>query len=327
VIAALLVPALWMGSQAAAAGPAPEQLFREATAAYEAGDMATAQARLEPFRSKYAEHRLYWPANLLWARCTTDAAESERRFRLLAQAAPAETRKECDLEVAHLLLLRDRWADAERAYAAFLDANAGDERAELAVYWRAVCLKELGRPAEALGVAEGEWRGGRQDRWKAPAGLLVGSLREAKRDLAGAHATYVDLAEAPWAADFRPQALLGAAKTTKVAAERERLCRALIKGWPDSPEADEARALVHEPARAGKRFGVQVGAFAQSGNAAAEKKKWAKRGKKVIVVKRRHETLGELYFVMLGPYPTRGQADSVAKGLKGEGVSCAVAVY
>ena len=327
MIAVLLVASVLACGPARAAGPAPEDLFRDATAAYQAGDLVTAAARLEPFRTKYADHRLAWPANLLWARCTTDPAESERRFRLLAKTAPPETRKECDLEVASLLLLRERWGDAERAYAAYLDANAGDERAEEAVYWRAVCLKSLGRDADALGLAEGERRNGRQDRWKALAGLLAGSLRLAARDLPGAHAVYVDLVGAAWGADVKPQALLGAAKSATSAAECNRYSRAVIDGWPDAPEAAEARSLIHEKPPPDRPFAVRVGAFAQPGNAAAERKKWVQRGKKVVVLKRHHETFGELYFVFLGPYPTKAKAELVAKELKGEGISCGVTPF
>ncbi|MEK7475162.1 MAG: SPOR domain-containing protein [Candidatus Coatesbacteria bacterium] len=327
MIAVLVAASVWLGCPAGAAGPAPEDLFSEATAAYQAGDFVKAAARLEPFRGKYADHRLAWPANLLWARCTTDPAESERRFRLLAKTAPPETRKECDLEVASLLLLRERWKDAERAYAAYLDANAGDERAEEAVYWRAVCLRSLGRDAEALGLAEGERRNGRQDRWKALAGLLAGTIRLAAKDLPGANAIYVDLAGAAWGQDVKPQALLGAAKSTKNAAECNRYARAVIDGWPDSPEAAEARGLIHEKAPPDRPYAVRVGAFAQPGNAAAERKKWKQRGKQVVVLKRHHETFGELFFVFLGPYPTKAKAELVAKELKADGVSCGVTPF
>lgn len=325
---ALLV-AGWLlaAGSAGAAAPAPEDLYREANAAFEAGDLETAAAKLQPFQAKYSSHRLAWPANLLWARCTTEPEEAERRFRKLAGTAPPETRKECELEVARLLVLRDRYEDAERAYAAFLESNPEDERAEEASYWRAACLKALGREAEAGSIAEAELRKGRQDRWRALSGILLGTIKYAKGDSAGAHALFTEIAAAPWGADVRPQALLGAAKSVKDPDEVRRLCNAVIKGYPDSPEADEARRLINASPEAGARFGVQVGAFAQPGNAAAERKKWTKRGKKVVVLKRKHESFGELFFVLLGPYPTREQADLVAKELKGEGVSCRVSAY
>jgi hypothetical protein len=47
--------------------PPPEELFAQASASFEAGDPAAASGRLELFRSTYADHRLYWPASLLWA--------------------------------------------------------------------------------------------------------------------------------------------------------------------------------------------------------------------------------------------------------------------
>jgi cell division septation protein DedD len=336
MIAVLLAGSLWWGGRVMAAAPAPEDLFRDANAAYEAGDLAGAEAKLEPFRGKFASHRLAWPANLLWARCTTDPAESERRFRLLAGTAPPETKRECELAVAHLLMIRNRNADAERAYADFLAANADDERAEEAAYWRAVCLRALGREPEAEPLAEREMRGGRQDRWRAFAGLLLGSIRLGRKDLAGARAVYAELAANAWAEDVRPQALLGAAKSSRNGEEAGKAARALVRDFPDSPEAAEARALVHPladasasgpasvSAPASRRWGVQVGAFAQAGNAAVERRKWTKEGRKVVVLKRHHETFGELFLVYLGPYPTREQAEAVAKELKAGGAECRV---
>ncbi len=301
------------------AAPSPEELFAGASAAFDAGDPDAASSRLDEFRSRYADHRLFWPASLLWARCATRAEEADRRFKAVMESAPPDTKAECELELAHLLLMRERYPEAELAFAEWLEAHPDDERAEGAVYWKAVCLKEEGKEPEALAAADGEYRHGRQEGTRALAGLLVASVARTRGDMATANSVYRALVDAPWAGSVRPQALLGAAQSARTAADQRRLGDRLIKAFPDSEEADTIRATLKKPPRTKGKFGVQVGAYKITAAAKAEVAKWVRQGKAAKIVKRPSPAYGSMQCVILGPYATRGAAEAERDAIKAAG--------
>ncbi len=241
--------------------------------------------------------------------------------------APPDTKAECELEVAHLLALQEKYPEAERAYGAWLAAYGSDERAEGARYWRALCLKEVGREAEAETVAAALAREARQEAWRGPAALLAASLMAARNDRAAAAKAYAALAVAPWGAPVRPQALLGAAKTAATVEVSRKFCRDLIRTFPDAAEAEAARELLHEPKHGGSRFGVQVGAYQKEANAKAEKAKWTKVGRKADIVRRDHASLGRLYFVILGPFPSFDAAVSARDAVRASGATAQITSY
>lgn len=321
--------ALWLALLAPAGrtAPPPEDLFAQASAAFEAGDPAGASAQLETFRSAYADHRLYWPASLLWARCAIQPEEAERRFKAVMAQAPADTRAECELELAHVAFTRERYPEAEVAFAEWLDAHPHDERAEGAAYWRAVCLKEQGKEPESVAAAQEEYLHGRQDGYRSLAGFLVATVTAARGDMPGAHRVFRVLAEAEWARSIRPQALLGAAKSAPTPAAQRKLGEALVKAYPETDEADAVRVLLKKPPRARGRFGVQVGAYKSPAFARAELAKWKKAGKRGKIVKRPAPGFGSLQFVILGPYPSRGDAELEKDALKAGGTFSQITSY
>lgn len=264
---------------------------------------------------------------MLWARCAIQPEEAERRFRAVMESAPAETRAECELELAHLSLMRERYPEAEVAFAEWLDAHPNDERAEGALYWKAVCLREEGKVPEAVAAADEEYRRGRQDGYRALAGLLVATLTSAGGDVAGAHRVYRALVEAEWARSVRPQVMLGAARTAGTPADQRRLGEALVKAYPETDEADLARAMLKKPPRTRGRFGVQVGAFKSLAFAKAELAKWKKQSKPGKIVKRPAPGFGALQFVILGPYPTRGAAELEKSALQAAGSASQIVSY
>jgi len=180
-----------------------------------------------------------------------------------------------------------------------------------------VCLKELGKSREATAVLEPLRRDGRQDLWRGLAGLLA-SIKAGQEGRDPAYREYARLADAAWAQDVRPQALLGAAQMTSNAWKRKTLLKTLNKEYPESEEAAKARKLLKEPKRATTRFGVQVGAFVKTSGALAEQKRFAKAGNRVTVVKRKQIGL-VLQAVIIGPYDTRKQAARKTRQLKAQG--------
>ncbi len=299
---------------AAAAADTAEDLYARATAAHAAGDLAGAGTASAAIRAGDPAHRLYWPASLLWARCATDPATGEQRLRAVAAGAPAETKRQCELEIAHLMALGERWKEAEAAYAGWQAANPGDERADEAGYWRAASLDALDRRDDAEAEAGRIFGQGRQGGPRGLAGLLLGRLRAARGDRAGAHAVYTELVAAEWAGDLRPQALLGAATTAPTPAARDPLLRQIVKGFPSTGEADEARARLggsRRPAGPADSIGVQVGAFNNAGMAKSVLGKFTRKGRKGKVVVSQHERFGKLYVVVLGPFPSRARAEAV----------------
>lgn len=306
------------------AAPTAEDLYAQASAAFEAGDPATASVHLDDFRSRFADHRLFWPASMLWARCAIEPSEAEKRFKTVMEAAPADTKAECEMELAHLLFMREKYPEAEAAFAEWLDAHPHDERAEGAMYWKAVCLREEGKEPEAAAAALEEFKHGRQDGYRSLAGLLAAAMTHTRGDVPGAYALYRELAGAVWAKSVRPQALLGAAQSAATAAEQRKECEALVKTFPETDEADAARALLKKPARTRGRFGVQVGAYKSLAFAKIELAKWKKQGKPGRIVKRPAPGFGSLQFVILGPYPSRTAAELEKAAMKAAGVNSQV---
>lgn len=299
------------GTCAAPVAPAgtPEELYARAAASFDAGDFATADAACAALRAGDPAHRFYWPASLLWARCATDPAVAAARLKEVSIGAPAETRRQCELELAHLHALGERWAPAEAAYAAWLAAYPGDERGDEAGYWRAASLEVLGRGEDAEAEAARVLRQGRQPGPRALAGLLLARLRMARGDRTGAHAAYAELAGAPWGQDVRPQALLGAASTAPNTPVRDPFLRRLVKEHPATIEANEAKVLLGLAKRVPDRIGVQVGAFNNAAKARTVLARFTKRGRKGKVVASQHERFGKLFAVVLGPFPDRARAE------------------
>jgi len=306
------------------AAPTAEDLYAQASAAFEAGDPATASAQLDDFRSRFADHRLFWPASMLWARCALEPGEAEKRFKTVMDAAPADTKAECEMELAHLLFMREKYPEAEAAYAEWLDAHPHDERAEGALYWKAVCLREEGKEPEAAAAALEEFKHGRQEGYRSLAGLLAAAMTHTHGDVPGAYAIYRELAGASWARSVRPQALLGAAESAATPSAQRRECEALVKAFPETDEADAARAMLKKPPRTKGRFGLQVGAYKSLASAKVELAKWKKQGKSGRIVKRPAPGFGSLQFVILGPYPTRTAAELERASMKAAGVDSQV---
>jgi len=298
----------------------PEDLYQEAASAFTAGDMATAEKDLVEFRKEYETHQLYWSATLMWAKCAREPGEAERRFREAAEIAPPETKAECELEIARMLLMRDKFPEAEKAYSAWLAANTGDERGESARYWHAVCLKQTGRTEDAIQEAGSLGRDGRQNQWRALAGLLLAEMKSDAGDATGAHAQYSVLVAAEWAADVGPQALLGAAKTTKSDWKRKNLLNELVRRYPESFEAAEAGKILKGTSRAASRFGVQVGAYSKMSNAQVEKKRVIATGRSVAIIKRTQAGLS-LFSVIVGPFANRAAAEAAAREIRESGLA------
>ena len=305
-------------ASAALAASGPGDLYREATTAFESGDRAIAEAKLTVFRQRYPSHQLYWQASLMWARCARTPAEAAQRFSRLAQQAPPETKAECELEQAHLLMLQEKFSAAAAAYAVWLKARPRDERADVAGFWRGVCLNESGRGGEAQKILAVVCSAGQQSRWRAQAGLLLASIKAGQEGVEAAHREYGKLVDAAWAADVRPQALLGAAQTATNTWKRKTLLKTLDREYPKSAEAAKARAMLKERVPAGIRFGVQTGAFAERAHARAQQQKLTKEGYRVSIVKRKRADV-VLHAVLVGPFATRAQASLEAGALKARG--------
>jgi DedD protein len=311
-----------------AAAVTPEDLFRQASASYESGNLAEAEAQFAQFRREYPSHQLYWFAGTMWAKCATDPEEAEKRLHEVLDApnAPAEVKAECELELAHLALMQDSWDEAEKFYGAWLADHPADERGEAARFWRALSMRELGREDEAA-TALGELvMGGRQPSWRAMAGLLLGSLRFGQGNMAEARTVYREMAAAAWARDVRPQVLLGCANAAASASERSAAVKTLLKEYPESEEAASAKSMGGGKRKARTRWGVQVGAFSRAANAEAARKKWEKGGRHAAVTSRKMGHL-VLQTVVVGPFDTREAAEREARALKTAGTSALVTTY
>jgi cell division protein FtsN len=142
-------------------------------------------------------------------------------------------------------------------------------------------------------------RTGAADAWRGLAGLLLASVKEGMGDLAAAHREYSSLAEAAWAADVRPQALAGAARTVP-------------------RTAGHGKILERKSSKL--RFGVQVGAYAKKSYALQEKARLEKAGKTVRIVQRRHAAQ-ILHHVIVGSYGTHEEAGRAAEDLKAQGLA------
>jgi len=299
----------------------PEDLYQEASSAFAAGDLATAEKDLVEFRKEHETHQLYWSATLMWARCAKEPGEAERRFREAAEKAPPETKAECELEIARMLVMRDKFPEAEKAFSDWLAANPGDERGESAHYWHSFCLKQTGRTDEAIKEAGSLRSEGGQDQWRALAGLLLAGMKSDAGDAAGAHEEYAALVATEWASGIGPQALLGAAKTSPTEWERKKLLNELTRKYPDSPEAGEAAKLLKTPGRVvTPRFGVQVGAYSKMANAQIEKKRVVAQGRKAAIIKRTQAGLS-LFSVIIGPFATRAEAETAAREIRESGLA------
>lgn len=303
-----LRPGLMIGAALALvlAGPgaradAPGDLYAQGAALYEKGDREAAEIRFADFRRRYAEHRMFWPANLMWARCAADPKTAARRFREVGKGAPPAVRAECELELSHLLMMEGKFAEAAGAYGTWLRAHGKDERAEEAAYWRGFCLRQGGKAAEAAAVLDPLYRAGTRATWRGLAGLLLAEMAAGEKDREAAYDGYVALAEAPWARDVRPQALLGAARMTENSWRRKRFAGFLERDHPETDEAEEARKLLREAAGGGVRYGVQVGAFVSKAGALAEKEAFERKGHPATIVRREQVGL-DLYAVIVGPY-------------------------
>lgn len=240
--------------------------------------------------------------------------------------APPATKADCELEIAHVRMLAERWDAAGEAYGDWLEAHADDPRADEAGFYRGVCLKTAGKTEDAEEAMVALQQHARQELWRAQAALLVGAIRLDREDKAGAYAVYRDLAAADWARDVRPQALIGAARAAPDAGAWKKALTELVKRYPASPEAAEAAAQLKQPRPATPRFGIQVGAYGRKRGAEADLKAWRARGRSVAVVRRAGMGLS-LYCVVIGPYASRDQADADAAALKGRGVSALVIAY
>lgn len=319
---------LWLFCAPAQAATPPEEMFRQASGLFESGQLELAEARFSELRKEYPRHQLYWFAGLMWARCAREPADAENRFMALLKKenAPPDIVAECEIEVAHLNLAQDQFDDAEKAYADWLIGRDADERAESALFFRAWCLKELGREAEAVEILNALFGGARQPAWRSSAGLLLASLKFGAGDTAGARSIYSGISGTEWGRDARPQALMGAVRTAGTAAERARLLKEIMKGYPDSGEAAEAATMLAGKGKARARFGVQVGAFSQRANAVAVKSQWDKKGKQASILSRKMGSLS-LFAVLLGPYDTREAADREVNILKAQGTRAIVTPY
>ena len=309
--------------------PAAAEEYRSAAAAYEAGAREKAGKQLEEFRRAHPDHPLAWQAGLLWARCTTEPAEAEKRFRAVAERAPEDTKAECELELAHLAVVQEHYAPAEEAYTAWLAAHGHDERAEAASFWQAQCQRELGRKDEALVAWKRLRDKGRQPVWRAQAGLAASSLLLEQGKAAEARREALGLVEASWARDVRPQARLVAAKADlalKRTGEARTLLAELAKENPDLPEAEEARTLLGAKTPAGPRFGVQVAAFSRKAAAAAEREKYVKAGRAATLLTRPSGSL-MLYGVVLGPYASHAEAEQAREQLRQKGTEAFIITY
>jgi len=304
----------------------PEEMYRQASLSFEAGDFESAEARYAELRKEYPKHQLFWDAGLMWARCARDAGEAEKRFTALEEDAPADTRAECGIELAHLALLQDDFDGAEKDYAEWLVGRETDERAEAARFFRAWCLKELGREGESAAILSGLVRDGSQPAWRAEAGLLLAGLRFGSGDLAGARSVYLELSATGWGREARPQALMGCARTAVSAGERSKLLKEIIRSYPDTDEAVEALSMLGMKAKSRGRFGVQVGAYSRKSNAVIEKKDWDRKGKKAAILPRKMGSL-RLFAVVLGPFDTREAAEREANGIKASGARAIVTPY
>jgi len=310
-------------------GETPEDAYRDAVQAFESGKMEEAGGKLEAFRKRYPSHRLYWTAGLLWARSASDPASAEKRFRELAGKAPAGTRSECELEIAHLGLMQDRFEEAEAAYASWVKTYENDERRESALFWRGACLREMGKEKEARDVLAGLLRKGRQSMWRSLSALLLAAMEFESGDSSAARRSYLDLSNEGWAAEVRPQALLGAAKSSlalRRSGEGKKLLDEIIREFPDTYEAVEAKSLLEPSAVAAQKWGVQVGAFSQLANAEAVKRTCEARGFGVEIIDKLFGSLA-LKAVVVGPYENRERAESAARSFRGGGANCIVIAY
>jgi tetratricopeptide (TPR) repeat protein len=321
------VPLLFLLGTAQASIP-PEELFRQASQSYDAGELELAEARFAELRRDYPRHQLYWFSGLMWARCARDPVEAVKRFNDLMEKAPPDTRAECEIELAHLALVQDQFDEAEKAYSDWLVGRDADERAESAQFYRAWCLKELGREGEATVFLDSLYRGGRQPAWRSEAGLLLAGLRFGSGDVAGARAVYLEMSGADWARDARPQALMGCARTAVSAGDRAKPLKEILKSFPDSGEAVEAGAILggNKKKAARGKFGVQVGAFSRKPNAVALKKEWDRKGRPASILSRKMGSLS-LYAVLLGPFETREEAEREANSIKALGARAIVTAY
>ena len=289
MIAAVITLVLF-SSPALPATP-PEEMFRQASQSFESGDMGIAEARFAELRKEYPRHQLFWFSGMMWARCAQDPAEAEKRFTGVMEKAPPDVRAECEIEIAHLALMQDNFDEAEKDYAEWLVGRDGDERVESARFFRARCLKELGREGEAAGILDALVNGGKQPAWRASAALLLAGLKFGSGDTAGARVVYLVMAGAEWGRDARPQALMGCARTAASAGERAKLLKEIIKAYPDTDESAEAVVMLGGKLPANGRFGVQVGAYSRKTNAVIAKKDWDKKGKKTAILSRKMGSL------------------------------------
>jgi len=326
-LAVLLAVAVTAAASVALAVATPEDLFRDAEASFQAGDAAQAGDKLAEFRTRYPSHLLYWKASLMWARCAPDPDEAVRRFTLVAEKAPAGTKAECEMDLASLYMVTDRFIEAEAALGAWLVAHPTDERAEQAAYLRGICLAELGRESEAEMVLMPVFQKGTHPPYRALAGLTLASARFGRGLFTDSRAMYNSLVRAMWAADVRPQALLGAAKCATELwrpTENRALLARLIKEYPDTEEATEAREVMKVPARA--KIWVQIGAYSRPDFANAEKAKWEAKGYTAALGVSRHGSL-KLNILLLGPYATRAEAEKAARTLKTAGTGAFITRY
>jgi len=319
---------LWLVCGQAQPATPPEEMFRQASAFFESGDLEQAEARFSELRKEYPKHQLFWFAGMMWARCARDPVDAEKRFNGLMEQAPPDIKAECEIELAHLALLQDQFDDAEKAYADWLIGRDADERAEPARFFRAWCLKELGREEEAGVILGALYSGGRQSAWRSEAGLLLAGLKFGSGDTAGARAIYQEMAGADWGRDARPQALMGCARTAGTAGERTKLLKEIVKTCSESDESAEAGAMLGgkgKPKVKG-RFGVQVGAFSRKSNAVAAKAQWDRKGKPAAILPRKMGSL-KLFAVLLGPFESREAADREANSVKALGARAIVTNY
>jgi cell division protein FtsN len=163
--------------------------------------------------------------------------------------------------------------------------------------------------------------------YRALAGLTLASARFGRGLFMEARTIYTSMVRAPWAADVRPQVLLGAAKCAtelRRNTENQAFLAQLVKDYPDTEEAAEARLVLKVPARA--KIWVQVGAFSRVDFADSEKAKWVAKGYRAALGVSRHGSL-KLNAVLLGPYATKLEADKVARTLKAAGTGAFVTRY
>jgi len=316
----------WFLCGAAVAGTPPEEIFRQASLSFEAGEMEAAENGFSELRRDFPKHQLYWFSGLMWARCARDPGEAEKRFVAVMEKSPPDIKAECEIELAHLDLIQDKYDDAEKAYADWLVGRDQDERAESARFFRGWCLKELGREGEAAGLLDGLFREGKQPAWRAESGLVLAGIKFGAGDISGARSIYVEMSGAEWARESRPQALLGSARTAPTAGERAKLLKDLLKDYPDADESAEAAAMLGGKKKGKGRFGVQIGAFSRKSNAVVMKADWARKGKRAAILSRKMGSLS-LYAVLLGPFETREAAEQEVATVKAQGARAIVTPY